>query len=99
MVDLQGGVLDAVPAVQQPLRPLNWSCRVAVGAGCDQHVRRQGGIARGDLPDVQVVYALVAAGCDPIFSEKISARVKVRPEFAKAMEFARTIKTPSPTSG
>ena len=30
------------------------------------------------------------------FSEKISTRIKVRPEFAKAMDFARTIKTAVP---
>ncbi|MER5326404.1 recombinase family protein [Streptosporangium roseum] len=40
--------------------------------------------------------ALVAVGCEPIFSEKIGSRVKVRPEFAKAMEYARTIKTAVP---
>ncbi|WP_425465234.1 recombinase family protein [Nonomuraea diastatica] len=40
--------------------------------------------------------ALAAADCDPIFSEKISSRVKVRPKFAKAMEFARTIKQAVP---
>ncbi|RPE37606.1 DNA invertase Pin-like site-specific DNA recombinase [Streptomyces sp. Ag109_O5-1] len=36
------------------------------------------------------------AGCDPVFSEKISTRVKVRPEFVKAMDFARTIKKAVP---
>ncbi|MFI7610915.1 recombinase family protein [Nonomuraea terrae] len=36
------------------------------------------------------------AGCEPIFAEKISTRIKVRPEFAKAMEYARTIKTAVP---
>ncbi|MCC3769541.1 recombinase family protein [Streptomyces sp. UNOC14_S4] len=40
--------------------------------------------------------ALQQAGCDPIFSEKISTRIKVRPEFAKAMEFTRTIKQAVP---
>jgi hypothetical protein len=40
--------------------------------------------------------ALATAGCEPIFSEKISTRIKVRPEFAKAMDFARTIKTAVP---
>lgn len=40
--------------------------------------------------------ALAAAGCEPIFSEKISTRIKVRPEFTKAMEYARTIKTAVP---
>ncbi|MEU9115893.1 hypothetical protein AB0D04_29990 [Streptomyces sp. NPDC048483] len=39
------------------------------------------------------------AGCDPVFSEKISTRVTVRPEFAKAMDFARTIKKAVSTSG
>ncbi|MEU3051307.1 recombinase family protein [Streptomyces sp. NPDC006984] len=40
--------------------------------------------------------ALVEAGCDPVFSEKISTRVKVRPELVKAMDFARTIKKAVP---
>lgn len=40
--------------------------------------------------------ALDEAGCDPVFSEKISTRVKVRPEFVKAMDFARTIKKAVP---
>jgi DNA invertase Pin-like site-specific DNA recombinase len=40
--------------------------------------------------------ALHEAGCDPIFSEKISTRVKVRPEFVKALEFAQTIKKAVP---
>ncbi|MFE0601651.1 recombinase family protein [Streptomyces sp. NPDC058892] len=40
--------------------------------------------------------ALQEAGCDPVFSEKISTRIKVRPEFTKAMDFARTIKTAVP---
>ncbi|MEV7010626.1 recombinase family protein [Streptosporangium sp. NPDC051022] len=40
--------------------------------------------------------ALDEAGCDPVFSEKISTRVKVRPQFTKAMGHARTIKTAVP---
>ncbi|WP_449291497.1 recombinase family protein [Nonomuraea marmarensis] len=40
--------------------------------------------------------ALREEGCDPIFSEKISTRIKVRPEFIKAMEYARTIKKAVP---
>jgi DNA invertase Pin-like site-specific DNA recombinase len=40
--------------------------------------------------------ALNEAGCDPVFSEKISTRIKVRPEFTKAMDFARTIKKAVP---
>ncbi|MGW9370281.1 recombinase family protein [Streptomyces xanthophaeus] len=39
---------------------------------------------------------LAEAGCDPVFSEKISTRVKVRPEFVMAMDFARTIKKAVP---
>jgi hypothetical protein len=40
--------------------------------------------------------ALNQAVCDPDFSEKISTRIKVRPEFVKAMDFARTIKKAVP---
>ncbi|MEV1066903.1 recombinase family protein [Streptomyces sp. NPDC050263] len=40
--------------------------------------------------------SLAEAGCDPVFSEKISTRIKVRPEFVKAMDFARTIKEAVP---
>jgi len=40
--------------------------------------------------------ALHEAGCDPVFSEKISTRVKVRPEFVKVLEFAQTIKKAVP---
>ncbi|MEV1176232.1 recombinase family protein [Nonomuraea sp. NPDC049784] len=35
-------------------------------------------------------------GCEPIFAEKISTRIKLRPEFAKAMDYARTIKQAVP---
>nr|WP_217709079.1 recombinase family protein [Nonomuraea rhodomycinica] len=40
--------------------------------------------------------ALAAAGCEPVFSEKISTRIKEQPEFTKAMDFARTIKAAVP---
>ncbi|MFE0732826.1 recombinase family protein [Streptomyces antibioticus] len=40
--------------------------------------------------------ALAEAGCDPVLSEKISTPVKGRPEFVKAMDFARTIKKAVP---
>ncbi|MFD7499300.1 recombinase family protein [Streptomyces sp. NPDC059832] len=40
--------------------------------------------------------ALKEAGCDPVFSEKISTRVKVRPVFVKVMDFARIIKKAVP---
>jgi DNA invertase Pin-like site-specific DNA recombinase len=39
---------------------------------------------------------LAEVGCDRVFSEKISTRVKVRPEFIAAMEYATTIKTAVP---
>jgi hypothetical protein len=53
MVDLQGGVRDAVLAAQEDLEV--GADRVAVFARRDQHVRGGGGQARGDLPDVQVM--------------------------------------------
>jgi DNA invertase Pin-like site-specific DNA recombinase len=40
--------------------------------------------------------ALKAAGCEPVFAEKISTRIKVRPKFAQAMDYARTIKQAVP---
>ncbi|MEU0518093.1 recombinase family protein [Streptosporangium sp. NPDC006007] len=40
--------------------------------------------------------ALKAAGCEPIFAEKISTRIKPRPESARAMDHARTIKQAVP---
>jgi purine-cytosine permease-like protein len=53
VVNLQGGVADAVLAAQEgdQSRP----DRVAVRARRDEHVRGGGGHARGDLPDVQVM--------------------------------------------
>ncbi|WP_199536683.1 recombinase family protein [Spongiactinospora gelatinilytica] len=35
---------------------------------------------------------LKEAGCEPVFAEKISTRVELRPEFIRAMDYARTIK-------
>ncbi|MFH8224051.1 recombinase family protein [Streptomyces sp. NPDC018057] len=40
--------------------------------------------------------ALQESGGDPVLSEKISTRIKVRPEFVKAMDSARTIKKAVP---
>ncbi|MEU5548065.1 recombinase family protein, partial [Streptomyces sioyaensis] len=40
--------------------------------------------------------ALAEAGCDPVFSEKFSTRIKVRPEFVKALAYAQTIKKAVP---
>ncbi len=53
VIDLQGGVRDPEALVQQLLQLL--PDLVAVVAGPDQDVGRQGGEARGDLPHVQVV--------------------------------------------
>lgn len=50
--------------------------------------------AEQDL-DVQIA-ALKAAQCRRIFSEKISSRVKVRPEFEKALTLAREFKEAAP---
>ncbi|WP_251061749.1 recombinase family protein [Streptomyces sp. ISL-100] len=40
--------------------------------------------------------ALNEAGCEPVFSEKISTRIKVRPEFVKALAYAQNIKKAVP---
>ncbi|MGY2060817.1 recombinase family protein [Nocardia gipuzkoensis] len=40
--------------------------------------------------------ALTAVGCEPIFSEKISTRVKVRPEFVRTLDLARAVKKAVP---
>jgi Ser/Thr protein kinase RdoA (MazF antagonist) len=53
VVDLEGGVGDAVLAAQVVLQV--GADRVAVLARRDEHVRGGGGHPRGDLPDVQVV--------------------------------------------
>jgi Ser/Thr protein kinase RdoA (MazF antagonist) len=53
VIDLQGGVGDAVLAAQERLQVS--PDRVAVLAWRDQHVCRGGRLTRGDLPDVQVM--------------------------------------------
>lgn len=40
--------------------------------------------------------ALQRAGCTRVFSEKISSRIKIRPEYEKAMTLAREIKSAAP---
>jgi hypothetical protein len=54
----------------------------------------RGGPAQQEL-DSQLE-ALKAAGREPVFAEKISTRIKVRPQFAQALEYARTIKSAVP---
>ena len=47
--------------------------------------------------DLQIqIDALSRAACKRIFSEKISSRIKVRPELAKALTLAQDIKTAAP---
>src|SRR5260370_11091511 len=53
VVDLQGRVSDPETVIQQLLQL--FPDLVAVVAGADEDVGRQGGEARGDLPHVQVV--------------------------------------------
>ncbi|MFB4273204.1 recombinase family protein [Nonomuraea sp. GTA35] len=43
--------------------------------------------------------ALEAAGCEPIFSEKISTRVKIRPESLRPWNTPARSRPPSRTSG
>ncbi|MFC8276065.1 recombinase family protein [Streptomyces sp. NPDC057271] len=43
--------------------------------------------------------ALTEAGCDPGFSEKISTRITVRPEFVRRWASPAPSRRPSPTSG
>jgi DNA invertase Pin-like site-specific DNA recombinase len=50
--------------------------------------------AQQDL-DIQIT-ALRAAGCQRVFSEKISSRVRVRPEYDNALALARDIKHAAP---
>ncbi|WP_344547150.1 recombinase family protein [Actinomadura fulvescens] len=49
----------------------------------------------GQELDSQLV-ALRAAGCTRVFSEKISTRVKVRPELAAALALCRDIRSAAP---
>src|SRR3954454_1547968 len=53
MLDLERGVFDPEALAQQPGQLLTVLLCVAVGS--HEHVRRERGEARGDLPDVQVV--------------------------------------------
>jgi DNA invertase Pin-like site-specific DNA recombinase len=50
--------------------------------------------AQQDL-DIQIA-ALRAAGCQRVFSEKISSRIRVRPEYDNALALARDIKHAAP---
>lgn len=57
------------------------------------------GYARCSTAGQELVSQLVAleeAGCTRVFSEKVSTRVKVRPELENALHLAREIKTAAP---
>ncbi|MER5321243.1 recombinase family protein [Streptosporangium roseum] len=72
--------------------------REALPAGAAAKPTRVG-YARCSSPQQELdsqLDALREAGCEPIFSEKISTRIKTRPEFTKAMDYARTIKQAVP---
>jgi DNA invertase Pin-like site-specific DNA recombinase len=87
------------PAERGPGR--TWAAGPAIDAAAPQTAAKptRVGYARCSTAQQELqsqLDALDEAGCDPIFSEKISTRIKVRPEFAKAMDYARTIKTAVP---
>ena len=82
VVDLQGRVRDPVGAEHL----LDGQAGgVAVDVGPHEHVRRQRGLARGDLPDVQVVHLVDArdrgeVGPDPVGVDAAGAASrKIRP--------------------
>ena len=80
-----GRAWEAVPAIEAAEEPETKPTRVGY-ARCST--------AQWELQSQ--LDALAAAGCEPVFSEKISTRTKVRGEFVKAMDYARTIKTAVP---
>ena len=87
------------PADRGPGRA--WEMGPAIGAAAPEAATKptRVGYARCSTAQQELqsqLDALAEAGCDPVFSEKISTRVKVRPEFVKAMDFARTIKKAVP---
>lgn len=92
MVDLEGGVGDAVALAQQTLQVATFL--VALATGEDQDVCGQGALAGGDLPDVQVVDlgdVQGAARCPPTRSGSIPVGAASR----KMREEARTSPIPN----
>lgn len=100
VVDLKGGVVDVVPLEQDPLEFT--ADGVAIGSVGDDHVGRQRRLARGDLPDVQVVHLCHRAdlgelgadgrGVDALgaASRKMRPLARTRPQPALTMSAATT---------
>ena len=89
----------AVPAGRSPGRP--WSPGPAVDTVAEVPAGRpiRVGYARCSTARQELasqLAALEAAGCTRVFSEKISTRVKVRPELERALELCRDIKDAAP---
>ncbi|MGW5682817.1 recombinase family protein [Nonomuraea sp. NPDC003754] len=87
------------PADRGPGR--SWAAGAAIHAPAPQAATKPArvGYARCSTAQQELqsqLDALADAGCDPVFSERISTRIKVRPEFAKAQQYARTIKQAVP---
>ncbi len=92
----------AVPQDRAPGRPWGPGPAVAVGietgeVPAGRHIRvgyARCSTARQEL--ASQLTALEAAGCTRIFSEKISTRVKVRPELEQALRLCRDIRDAAP---
>ncbi|WP_440102468.1 recombinase family protein [Streptosporangium sp. H16] len=89
----------AVPADRLPGRP--WMkgppLQAAVAEASDTAIRI--GYARCSTAQQELasqIEALEKAGCSRIFSEKISTRIKVRPEFETALKLCTDIKSAAP---
>src|SRR5450755_1457776 len=90
----------AVPPDRSPGRP--WSPRPSAGAGMAEVPAGQPiriGYARCSTARQELASQLAAlevAGCTRVFSEKISTRVRVRPELEQALRLCRDIKDAAP---
>jgi len=90
---------DAVPADRGPGTP--WKPGPPIPAAEPQPTAApiRVGYARCSTAqqDLEIqIDALESASCKRVFSEKISSRIKVRPEFEKALALARDIKQAAP---
>ena len=71
VIGLHGGVGDGVVAAEERLK--GTAHLVAVAAGADQDMGGQGGLAGGDLPDVQVVDLGDAGGGSELVADGVGA--------------------------